>query len=105
VQRQNQVLAIACGPVHPRNSIIWKVIHGLLPEIDQGAAHRRYRENEQQRTDELGLKIPQAAVSADTSLAHTLTAICFADLKHLTCHHRRAGPLMRIQDLPLARQR
>jgi predicted P-loop ATPase/GTPase len=53
------------------------VIQGLLSEIDEGAAHRRYRENEQQRADELGLKIPQAAVSADTSLqaAHTYSIL------------------------------
>jgi hypothetical protein len=71
VQRQNQVLAVASSPVYPRNAIIWKVIHGLLSEIHQGATHRCHRENEQQRADELGLKIPQAAVSADTSLEHT----------------------------------
>jgi hypothetical protein len=70
MERQNQVFAPASGSIHPRNTIIWKVITCLLPEIDQGAAHRRYRENEQQRADELGLKIPQATDSADTSLVH-----------------------------------
>jgi hypothetical protein len=77
------MLTIASDPVHPRNSIIWKVIQGLLPEIDEGAAHRCHRENEQQRADELGFKVPQAAVSADTSLsAHTYSNL-FRRLKAL----------------------
>ncbi len=74
VQRQNLVLAAASSAVDPCNTIIWKMIHGLLPEIHKRAAHRCYRQNEQQRADELGLKIPQATVSADTPLAHTYTS-------------------------------
>jgi hypothetical protein len=105
VQRKNQILAVASGSIHPRNTIIWKVITGLLPEINEGAAHRRYRENEQQRADELGFKIPQAAVFADTSLEHThlqQTGPAFRSTLHATW--RRAGAFMRIQDFYQTRQ-
>ena len=66
MQREHLILAVGRRPVHPRNSIIWKVIQALLTEIDDGAAHCGHCQDEQQRTGELSLKIPQAAVSAKT---------------------------------------
>jgi hypothetical protein len=66
MQRQHLILTIRGDPVNPRNSIIWKMIQALLAKVDDGAAHRCHCQYEQQRTGELGFKIPQAAVSAET---------------------------------------
>ena len=74
MQRHHLVLTIGGRPVYPRNSIIWKMIQALLAEINDGAAHRCHCQDEQQRTGELSLKIPQAAVSAEirSNAAHPL---------------------------------
>jgi hypothetical protein len=66
MQGEYLILTIGSHSVYPRNSIIRKMIQALLMEIDDGAAHRRYCEYKQQRASELGFKIPQAAVSAET---------------------------------------
>ncbi len=68
VERKNFILAVGARPIHPGNSNIGKMIQALLAEIDDGAAHRRHCQHKQQRAGELSLKIPQAAVSAETPL-------------------------------------
>jgi hypothetical protein len=67
MQGKNLILTVGCASIYPGNPIIGKMIDILLPKVDDGAAHRCYRQNEQQRANELGLKIPQTAVSADDS--------------------------------------
>jgi hypothetical protein len=66
MQGQHLILAIPGDSINPRNSIIWKMIQALLTKINDGAAHRCHCQYEQQRTGELGFKIPQAAISAET---------------------------------------
>jgi hypothetical protein len=66
MQGKHLILTIGDSAVYPGNSIIRKVIQTLLVEIYDGAAHRCHCEYKQQRAGELGLKIPQAAVSLTT---------------------------------------
>ena len=50
-----------------------QTIEALLAEVNGGTAHRRHCKDEQQRTDELRLEIPQVCLSARTVLGRVLS--------------------------------
>ena len=47
MQSYNQILAIGRLTVHPGDSVVGQAIQALLTEVDNGAAHRGHREDDQ----------------------------------------------------------
>src|ERR1700688_2086552 len=97
VQGDHRVLTVGISAVHPDHAIVGEPVEALLAEVNGRAAHRRHCKDEQQRTDELRLEIPQVCLSARTTLGRVLSRPVLGE--HLKGQVDRLNLTMRIQHL------